>query len=146
MQKNQQRTCNCRKPQECPLKGNCLTKSVIYKATVTAPDSSDKPETYIGLTKNEFKERYNRHKTTFNNKSKRHSIELSKHIWELKEQQRDYKIEWEILCHAKLYNNKSKRCQLCIMEKFYIICKPELGTLNKRNELAAGCRHKAAFL
>ena len=28
----------------------------------------------------------------------------------------------------------------------YIIYRPELGTLNKRNELASACRHKAPFL
>ena len=30
-------TCNCRKPDTCPLSGKCLTKCVVYKATVTAP-------------------------------------------------------------------------------------------------------------
>lgn len=144
-QEKSQRTCNCRKPNECPLNGNCLMKSVIYQATVTTSDDNSK-ETYIGLTKNEFKERYNGHKSTFNNKNKRHSTELSKHIWSLKEQQKDFKIEWTILREAKSYNNRTKRCQLCTMEKFYIIYKPELGTLNKRNELVSACRHKAAFL
>ena len=32
------------------------------------------------------------------------------------------------------------------MEEYYIIYKPELGTLNKRNELASACWYKAAFL
>ena len=43
------------------------------------------------------------------------------------------------------YSNKSKRCQLCNLEKT-IISRPELGTLNKRNELASSCRHRAPFL
>ena len=37
-----------------PLDGKCLTKCVVYKATVTETDTK-KPETYIGLTNNEFK-------------------------------------------------------------------------------------------
>ena len=29
----------------------------------------------------------------------------------------------------------SKRCNLCLNEKYIIICHPEKATLNKRNEL-----------
>ena len=57
-QESQEKTCNCRKPADCPLNGQCLTKSVIYQATVTTEDDGSK-ETYIGLTKNVFKERFN---------------------------------------------------------------------------------------
>ena len=35
-----------------------------------------------------------------------------------------------------------KRCNLCLKEKFLIICPPELSTLNKRNELVSSCRHR----
>ena len=146
MQEHQLKTCNCRKANQCPLNGECLTKSVIYKASMTMRDSNEEARTYIGLTKNEFKERFNWHKHTFSNKSKRQNTELNKHIWELKDQQKDFNIEWEILCEAKSYDNRLKRCQLCTMEKFYIICKSELGILNKRNKLTSGCRHKVAFL
>ena len=142
---NPRKTCNCRNPNKCPLKGQCLRESIIYQATVTTYESNCK-ETYIGLTKNTFKERFNGHKTTFKNTNKRNNTELSKYIWSLKDQQKDHKIEWEILREAKPYSNKTKRCQLCNLEKVYIIYRPELGTLNKRNELASACRHKAPFL
>ena len=141
---SQKPTCNCRKPIEYPLQGQCLKESVIYQATVTEGECK---ETYIGLTKNAVKERYNGHKTTFKHANKRNSTEISKHIWSLKDQKHNnYKIEWNIICEAKAYNNCTKKCQLCILEKFHIICRPELGTLNKPNELASGCRHKSAFL
>ena len=139
------KSCNCRRPAECPINGNCLQKSVIYQATVTNKNDVSK-ETYIGLTKNEFKERFNGHKPTFENVSKRNSTELSKHVWNLKDKNIDFEIKWAILRKSKPYNNKSRKCHLCLLEKYYIICKPELGTLNKRNELASSCRHKAPFL
>ena len=78
------------------------------------------PSGYIYIIR-EFKERYNGHKHSFSNKNKRQNTELSKHVWELKDQQKDFNIEWEILREAKSYDNRAKRCQLCIMEKFYII-------------------------
>ena len=43
------------KPNEFPLDGACLTKSIINRATVTTTnDNNPSTETYIGLTKNEF--------------------------------------------------------------------------------------------
>lgn len=56
--------CNCRKKDECPLKGECLTQAIIYKATVTQTDSNIQ-DTYIGLTENSFKTRFNLHKSSF---------------------------------------------------------------------------------
>ena len=48
----------------CPLNGNCLQSSVIYKATITRKDHSTK-ETYIELTENDFKARYGNHNASF---------------------------------------------------------------------------------
>ena len=39
------------------------------------------------------------------------------------------------------YNSSSKRCNLCLKEKLLIICRPDLSSLNKRNELVSSCRH-----
>ena len=68
------KTCNCRKPAECPMEGNCLKESVIYQATVTTEDNNP-PQTYVGLTENSFKTRYANHKTSFCNSNKRLSTE-----------------------------------------------------------------------
>ena len=134
------RTCNCRKENECPMRGKCLAQSVVYQATVTTNDNRP-PQTYIGLTENTFKTRFTNHKATFNSSQKRNSTELSKHIWKLKENNTDYTIKWKILKHARAYNSASNRCNLCLWEKYFIICKPQLATLNKRNELVSSCRH-----
>ena len=53
-QEPKQKTCNCRQPINCPLRGNCLASDVIYKATVTS-DSTD--TSYIGLASGQFKTR-----------------------------------------------------------------------------------------
>ena len=70
----------------------------------------------------------------------------SKHIWQLKDQKKDFAISWKILAKAKSYSNLTKRCNLCSTEKFYILYKPDMATLNKRNELVSTCRHKRNFL
>ena len=139
------RTCNCRKPADCPMAGNCLKESVVYQATVITEDN--KPDqTYVGLTENSFKTRFTNHKASFTNPSKRFNTELSKHIWQLKDTKTVFKISWKILKHATPYNPASNRCNLCLWEKYFIICRPSLSTLNKRNELITSCRHANKFL
>ena len=139
------RNCNCRKPADCPMNGNCLKQSVVYQATVSTNDGRP-DQTYVGLTENSFKTRFTNHKASFSTPSKKHSTELSKHIWQLKDTKTDFNVSWRILKQAKPYNPASNRCNLCLWEKYFIICRPDLGTLNKRNELITSCRHASKFL
>jgi len=83
---------------------------------------------------------------SFKHKSKKNDTELSKHFWQLKDQKKDFEISWRILSKAKPYSNLTKRCSLCNTEKYYILYKPEMATLYKRNELVSTCRHKRKFL
>ena len=97
-----------------------------------------KTETYVGLTATEFKARF-RNQMSFNNETHKNDRELSKHIWQLKSKEQRFTIKWKILGKAKPYSNLTKRCNLCTTEKHFIITKPELATLNKRNELLSTC-------
>ena len=137
--------CNCRKKDECPLDGNCLQAAVIYQAKVTRTDNNTH-ETYVGLTENDFKTRYRNHTASFRNIASRNSTELSKYIWSLKDNNINHVITWQIIARAKPYNSASKRCNLCLLEKFIIIREPHRCTLNKRNELVSGCRHRKKSL
>ena len=142
---NAQDTCNCRKDRQCPLEGNCLISSVIYQATVTRKDNL-RDETYIGLTENTFKTRFNGHSSSFNNEDKRNATTLSEYVWKLKDSHVHYSIKWKIISRAKAYSTSSKTCNLCLEEKFFIIHRPKLSSLNKRNELTSACRHRKKYL
>ena len=63
--------------------GKCIIKCVVYKATVTETTSNNQ-ETYIGLTENEFKTRFNLHKSSFKLEHQRTSTTLTDHVWKLK--------------------------------------------------------------
>ena len=139
------KSCNCRRPADCPIAGNCLRSSVVYQATVTTEDSKA-DQTYVGLTETSFKTRFANHKSSFNDPSKRLSTELSKHVWNLKEAKLKFRITWKILKQTIPFSPVSNRCNLCLWEKYFIICRPELATLNKRNELVTSCRHANKFL
>ena len=51
-----------------------------------------------------------------------------------------FKVRWKIVKQAAPYNPTSKRCNLCLWEKYFIICKPTLASLNKPNELISSFR------
>ena len=137
------KTCNCRKKDECPLDGECLVSEVVYQATVKSQNTQ---ETYIGLTANQFKARYRNHQMSFRHVGRRNDTELSKHLWRLKDDNKEYTITWKIVAKAKPYTNLTKRCNLCNTEKFFLITKPHMATLNRRNELISTCRHRRKFI
>ena len=114
-----EKECNCRKKDQCPLDEKCLTQNVVYQATVSTQPSS---ETYVGLTTN-FKERYRNHTASFRHQSKRNETELSKHIWALKDNNKPFDIKWRIIKQCRPYSNVSNKCNLCLFEKFIIICR-----------------------
>ena len=143
--KETEKTCNCRVKNNCPLDNKCLTKNIVYQAKVTRLDNLEN-ETYVGLCETEFKARYNNDKSSFKLENKKHQTELSKFVWKLKESKIDYEIRWKVLKTCRPYSNVSKRCNVCLHEKFLIICKPELCTLNKRQELSSTCRHSKSYL
>ena len=144
-QGKEEKTCNCRTTSKCPLNGKCLTSSLIYQATVVREDNK-KEETYIGLTENTFKTRYTSHAESFRRKEKRNSTTLSQYIWTLKEKTIPYIVKWKIIERGKAYTPSGKHCNLCNKEKFYILCKPQMATLNNRKEWTSKCRHRLKYL
>ncbi|XP_061900734.1 uncharacterized protein LOC133648549 [Entelurus aequoreus] len=137
--------CNCRKKPDCPLNGGCLQSSVVYQAKVIRKDINTS-DTYVGLTEGEFKTRWNNHKASFRCKRLRNTTELSKHIWNLKDNNVEYSITWQILASSTPYNSGNKRCNLCLKEKLFIIYRPDLSSLNKRSETVSACRHRRKHL
>ena len=69
--------CNCRNKSLCPLKSKCLTKNVIYKATVT---TKKEIKQYVGSTGGTFKTRWYSHNSDMK-VYKENGTELSKYIW-----------------------------------------------------------------
>ena len=137
------RSCNCRQPQCCPLDGKCLSTSIVYKASVTAPDRPTK--VYYGLTEGTFKARYANHVSSIKNQSHRKDTELSKYMWDLQDQGLLGTIKWEIAKRASPYKCGSRRCDLCLTEKLAIALADPTSLLNKRSEIISTCRHRRKF-
>ena len=113
---------------------------VIYKAEVNGEGLT--PETYTGLTSQTFKKRYYGHTSSFANRDSNSSTTLSSYIWDLKDLDLNYNISWSDIARGKPFNPVTKRCNLCIKEKFHIIFQPDGASLNRRSELFSACRHR----
>ena len=129
-------------PRECPVDGKCLTKSVIYSATVK-PDNSPSMS-YIGLTGGTFKDRFNGHTNTFRQRNT-HMSTLSSHVWDLEDKGTNYEIKWKIMKKAMLYRPGASYCDLCVSEKVQILLADPRSSLNKRTEILETCRHRHRF-
>ena len=139
--------CNCRKKELCPLNPiKCRTRNVVYQATVIPTQNPAETETYTGMTSTEFKDRYRNHTKSFNNLRYSNETTLSLHIWSLKNMNIDFDIQWKVIDRAKPFSPVTGVCNLCTLEKYYIIFKPEGATLNKNEEIYKPCIHRRPLL
>ena len=141
--------CNCQRGRyrnNCPLGGECLTKNVLYEATVTSTLRNYGEKQYKGITYNPFKVRLGNHEKDFRDVKYRNETELSKEVWKIKDKGGQYEVRWKILGQYPPYNPASKRCQLCLSEKLEILKHDGPNLLNKRSEIISKCRHKAPYI
>ena len=138
--------CNCDGgAASCPVQGACKQEGVVYEACVKEINSN-KMETYTGLTGRPFKKRWQEHQRTFDNSDKRNETSLSLHVWELKDRGVPHSVSWKLLDRATTYNPATKKCNLCIREKYFIMYQNRSSTLNKRSEVYNTCRHRTQSL
>ena len=71
---------------------------------------------------------------------------LSNHIWDLKDENIQFSITWQVLEKSKSFNPISLQCLLCLSEATQILTKPNLATLNSRSETYGFCRHRKKYL
>ena len=57
-----------------------------------------------------------------------------------------FELSWRLKDSATPYNAASKRCRLCLKEKWHILFKADGATLNRRSEIFNSCMHKSNLL
>ena len=136
--KIEERSCNCRNKDNCPLDGSCLKTCIVYRADVIKHNGT---HIYYGASDGEFKFQYNNHTKSFRYRGYEHETELSKHIWELKDNNTEFYLKWSIATYASPYRCGTRRCDLCLTEKYIIARAEQKNLLNKRTELISKCGH-----
>ena len=137
----EEKTCNCRDKDSCPLSGKCLQGNVVYKATIT---SQIETKEYIGSTGNQFKKRWYAHISDIKNENNK-GTELSRYIWSLKNNNTSYDLKWSIMHKIREMKNIGKICKTCNLEKIEIALANKKRILNKRQELFYTCPHFRKF-
>ena len=122
---NKARSVIVENPTNVPCWANASPNRQCTKPPFLPMMGQTKPS-YVGLTANTFKTRFN-NITSFKNPSKKHCTELSKHVWKLKDDRVNFNIKWRILKQAKPYSNASNKCNLSLWEKYFIICNPTMA-------------------
>ena len=140
--------CNCRSgPQSCPLAGRCIADGscVVYCCTVTRTDNNSN-ETYTGMTIH-FKKRLYSHASAERNPEKSKSSKLSGYLWSLKLNNPPipYTLQWKIIDRGRVFNPVTRKCRLCLKEKWHIMFNQETSSLNSRSEIFNKCVHKRSF-
>ena len=135
------KNCNCCLKTDCPIDGDFLSECLICKASVRTTAN----KYYYGTCENTFNERYNNQKCLFRNKPRDKNTESSKYIWELKERDINYFINWNIAMKSQKYVCASRKCDLCICERLLIAIVDPNVLLNKRDKLVLKCQHRIIF-
>ena len=141
--KNVDRLCNCRNKENYPLDGKCLQTCIVYKADVIANKGS---HIYYGASDGEFKSRYNNHTNSFRHRHHGQDTELSKHIWKLQDKGINFNVKWSVAAYASTYRCGSRRCELCLTEKYVTARANHKNLLNKRTNLISKCRHRNKYI
>ena len=68
-----------------------LTKDLVYQAEVITKEDND-IKSYIGMTTATFKDRSRSHKKSFEDIKHENGTELSKHVWKLKLEKKQFSI------------------------------------------------------
>ena len=117
---------------------------MIYKANVIT-DKDRTRKNYVRLTEGTFNIVNINYPSTTENMLAPHQAKVAKHIWKLKGNKEYYKISWSIISSESAYDNISKRCNLCLAEKLYIIKGYKASNLSKRAQLISKCRNENKY-
>ena len=149
------RTCNCRAGKEnCmvkgPASGNCLQSSVVYGAAVKTTDTTlrslfgeeevETVETYTGSCEPTLKARVQGHFSSFRYEKYRHSTRLSRYVHSLKDEEKEYSIDWKVIDKQKSFSTITNMCRLCLAES-YAILYGDSASINSKDEIWGHCRH-----
>ena len=141
------------KNDPCPLvgkyKGKCRTKGVVYQALIKC---GNKTWNYFGQTKNQFHDRWYRHKRSMKFEEEQGTA-LSAKVHELNKEGKTFQIETKIIKEAQVYKVGDSNCDLCLTEKLCIALNHKAPVklltlpkgcelLNIRSEEVSGCNHR----
>ena len=71
---------------------------------------------------------------------------MSNYLWELKNANMNFSVKWSIAACASPYKCGTRKCDLCLTEKYIIARADQKYLLNKRTEIISKCRHRHKYV
>ena len=95
-----------------------MTDKIVYKAEVETNDGINELSAKVnfGISETEFTTNYNNHTMSFRKRTHESDSKLSKFIWSLTNQDKEFDIKWSIF----KISSRSKSCNLGPLEKLLI--------------------------
>ena len=137
--------CNCSNKDNCPIPNSYQTKCVIYQANIDSDITGYKQKSYLGSCETTFKDRFGNHKKSLNHLKHKNDTELSKEFSEIKKDNGTPKTTWKIIRICPSENPNSKRCLLCLNEKYEMATYKRENLLKKRAEIVNTCKHRSKY-
>ena len=122
-----------------------FTDTFVYKAQVETNDGINELSTKVnfGISETEFTTKYNNHTISFRNRTHESDSKLSKFIWSLKDQDKEFDIKWSIF----KISSRSKSCNLGLLKKLVISnFKEKERLLSNWLDLLSKCRHESKYV
>ena len=122
-----------------------LTYKIVYKAESETDHGINELSTKVnfGISETEFTSKYNNHTMSFRNRTHKNDSKLSKFIWSLKDQNKEFDIKWSIFKKS----SRSKSYNLCLLKKLVISnFKEKERLLNKWLDLVSKCRYEIKYI
>ena len=95
-----------------------MTGKIVYKAEVEINDGINELSAKVnfGINETEFATKYNNHTISFRIQTHESDSKLSKFIWSLKDENKEFDITWSIFKKS----SRSKSCNLGLLKKLVI--------------------------
>ena len=122
-----------------------LTDKIVYKAEVETNHDTNELSTKVNFRISEtgFTTKYNNHTMSFRNQTLESDSKLSKFLWRLKDQNKEFHIKWSIFKKS----SRSKLCSLSLLKKLATSnFKEKERLLNKWLDLMSKYRHESKYI
>ena len=102
-------------------------------------------ETYTSSSEPTLKSRVQGHLSSFRYEKYRHSTRLSRYVHSLKDENKEYSIDWRVIDKQKAYSSINNTCRLCLAESYWILYGDSAST-NSKDEIWGHCRHSRKYM
>ena len=123
--------------------GFTAVKRYVHKYTETTlfgEEEVETVETYTGSCEPTLKARVQGYLSSFRYEKYRHSTRLSRYIHSLKDEEKEYSIDWKVIDKQKSFSSNTNMCWLCLAES-YAILYGDSASITSMDEVWGQCRH-----